>query len=656
MHTRKLLTLSATVVLLVTLVPAAAAAVPPAQDAGAGHGVPQKDGPLVPLAGAVPAAVPSIDSPKLAGALPLSLSSRAYATELINGIFGYLDLDVPGSFVLIGPYAPAIYAGDFIGDDLFKVYAIRYDNRHLITLETMPLAETDVGILPAPPSGHYRGMAYDPATGNTYVSSCGGSISYLFLLDVATPTTTLIGQITNSPCTSALAADDSGNLWGADTTNDTLLSIDKSTGAGTVIGDLGFSSAYEEGMDWDSASDQLYLAAYNFDTSVTELRIVNTVTGNTTLVGQIGGTMLELGWLAIAPRRPEIEVTPSSLSQELRPNETVTQELSICNVGTAELNWIMHEVSPALELDSIEGTLPAAPAMTLATAPGTTQPAVNASPDVLLVAADDATTMEALLEPYGDLASVAYYDARLATPSLAELQAFDVVVTWSNSFYADPTAIGDVLADYVDAGGKVVNLAFAFGTGSRAMAGRFMTENYTAMNGTIIDPVPTCMNTYNAEHPIMAGVLWVCDKWRVAGTYLTSGSSEIAQWSDGRLFVAAKDNQTVVTINGYVGDDYEWTGQMPDLLHNAILWLAGEVVDLPWLSEDPTGDWTWLRECVTVTATFDSAGLAPGDYLGGLLVWSDDPDQPRVTIPVSLTVAPHSVYLPIVNKLNRTDK
>lgn len=60
--------------------------------------------------------------------------------------------------------------------------------------------------------------------------------------------------------------------------------------------------------------------------------------------------------------------------------------------------------------------------------------------------------------------------------------------------------------------------------------------------------------------------------------------------------------------------------------------------DVPWLSEDPVSGTLQPGECVTVVVTFDSAGLIPGDYFADLVVQSDDPDEPEITLPVSLTV------------------
>ena len=41
-----------------------------------------------------------------------------------------------------------------------------------------------------------------------------------------------------------------------------------------------------------------------------------------------------------------------------------------------------------------------------------------------------------------------------ATPTLDELMAFDAVLVFSDFGYDDATALGNVMADYVDAGGS----------------------------------------------------------------------------------------------------------------------------------------------------------------------------------------------------------
>jgi hypothetical protein len=53
-------------------------------------------------------------------------------------------------------------------------------------------------------------------------------------------------------------------------------------------------------------------------------------------------------------------------------------------------------------------------------------------------------------------ATVDYFDARAATPSVSLLSTYDCVMTWANYPYNDNIQYGDNLADYVDAGGKVI--------------------------------------------------------------------------------------------------------------------------------------------------------------------------------------------------------
>lgn len=208
---------------------------------------------------------------------------------------------------------------------------------------------------------------------------------------------------------------------------------------------------------------------------------------------------------------------------------------------------------------------------------------------VLLLNADydSGEPIRTQLLAFGDINPCDVFDARYATPSITELQAYDVVITWSNYQYYDSAAIGDVLADYVDSGGKVINTLFSMGTHGWQMQGRFMAENYTAINGTYVSYNTRCLGTYNSLHPIMQGINNVCDFYTLAETYLTPGSTEVARWNNNELFVAVKDSLPVVSICGYVGYYAQWTGQMDELIHNAILWLNNIPVPTPTPSPTP---------------------------------------------------------------------
>ncbi len=83
-----------------------------------------------------------------------------------------------------------------------------------------------------------------------------------------------------------IAVTPGGEMFGVDIVNDNLIQIDPATGAGTVIGYIGFDANYAQGMDYEETSGTLYLAAYG---SQGELRIADPATGNTTLVGAFPG-------------------------------------------------------------------------------------------------------------------------------------------------------------------------------------------------------------------------------------------------------------------------------------------------------------------------------------------------------------------------------
>ncbi len=213
---------------------------------------------------------------------------------------------------------------------------------------------------------------------------------------------------------------------------------------------------------------------------------------------------------------------------------------------------------------------------------------VPAGPQVLLLEADDdipggSPIQEALLD-YDDLGTVDLIDVKSSPPTITQLQAYDIVVTWNNYVFGDPVGIGNVLADYVDLGGKVINMMFSLGVTGWEMQGRFMDENYTAINGITQNYSNVCLENYDSSHPIMAGIGNVCEYYYIGETYLTADTVEIASWSDGEKFVAVKNDRSVVTINGYVGIYHLWTGQMDDILHNAIHWLYSNWVEI---STDP---------------------------------------------------------------------
>ncbi|MEW6758696.1 MAG: Ig domain-containing protein, partial [Acidobacteriota bacterium] len=217
--------------------------------------------------------------------------------------------------------------------------------------------------------------------------------------------------------------------------------------------------------------------------------------------------------------------------------------------------------------------------------------------NVLLAMADDGTgePLRSQILAYADIGTVDVFDTRSATPTLPQLQAYHVVVVWTNYTVYDRTALGDVLADYVDGGGRVILAVFSCDS-SWGIAGRIMTEGYAPflLGGTGYST--HSLGAFNASHPIMSGVTAASDfYWTV--TTLDPGATLVASWSDGAPFVATKG--CVVGINSYPGVYYLHSGDVPLVFHNAVSYLYGSagccdeaVADGGFEGGTPNASWT----------------------------------------------------------------
>ncbi|MBE0570826.1 MAG: hypothetical protein IH618_04705, partial [Ignavibacteriaceae bacterium] len=254
--------------------------------------------------------------------------------------------------------------------------------------------------------------------------------------------------------------------------------------------------------------------------------------------------------------------------------------------------------------------------------------------DVLIVASDDdQASLRTYLTAFSDINVVDYFDARLATPSLAQLTPYDVVFVYSNNTFLDAAALGNVLADYVDAGGGVVSAEGAFTTGF-ALAGRFVTDGYSAFVTGAVNFTTVNLGSYDAGHPIMSGVSTLTEFLWSAVT-LQTGAVWVAEYSNAVPFVATKGAR-VACINGFFGVGSGYTGDMPFVLHNAITWAGASNVS--WISANPTYGSIPAGGNQNVDVTVDATGLALGTYHCNLVINSNDPDEPSKMVPVTLNV------------------
>ncbi|MGH7244997.1 MAG: hypothetical protein ACREJD_16400 [Phycisphaerales bacterium] len=169
-------------------------------------------------------------------------------------------------------------------------------------------------------------------------------------------------------------------------------------------------------------------------------------------------------------------------------------------------------------------------------------------PKVLLAAAElpgSRADVQAKILSTGTVGPVDDFDASTGTPTLAFLQRYDAVMTWSNLNYNNETAMGNVLADYVDAGGGVVTSVFANAEvlSTRLLGGRWLSGNYEIIVGSVgwTNGPATLGGVSIPGHPIMRGVASFSGGqagFRPVVTLLNPGGLKVAQWSDGKTLAA----------------------------------------------------------------------------------------------------------------------
>ena len=248
----------------------------------------------------------SLRSPAATFYSPISCagSAPAYGTEARSGDDRLVSFctGTPGIITNIGVYTTdddLIWASDFMPDDLNTLYAINDQNKFLL-IDVTNVNITVLGMSVPSPGLSWTGMAIDP-DGTIYANATDIDRSELYTIDKTDGTATLIGEIDNSPGSIAIAINANGKMYGHDIVNDSLISINKKTGAGTIIGSLGYNANFGQGMDFDYESGILYLAAYNQNTGP-ELRIADLTTGNTTNVGALA--INQMGSMAVATTNP----------------------------------------------------------------------------------------------------------------------------------------------------------------------------------------------------------------------------------------------------------------------------------------------------------------------------------------------------------------
>lgn len=176
-------------------------------------------------------------------------------------------------------------------------------------------------------------------------------------------------------------------------------------------------------------------------------------------------------------------------------------------------------------------------------------------------------------------------------PPLSLLLDYDVVLTSTNYYIYDTgklNALGNVLADYSDLGGGVVQMTFAGGISASGFLGRWYNEDYT--------PIPYTGNyygylslgdVYEPEHTIMEGVADMQAYYSHGTGGVTAGATRLADYTNGNTLCAytgfdhlAPGGGRIVGLNFFPWPSYV-SGDAMRMCANSIIWAWGASIPTP---------------------------------------------------------------------------
>lgn len=166
-------------------------------------------------------------------------------------------------------------------------------------------------------------------------------------------------------------------------------------------------------------------------------------------------------------------------------------------------------------------------------------------------------------------------------PTLAQLAAYDLVVDTPDYTYADEMAYGNALADYIDAGGILVQFAYDNwddGGNGNGPDGRFASGGYAPFLYGPNENENLTLGSFDPASPLMQGVGPLTSENNTEPG-LAPGATLVAQWTSGTNAIAYKGS--VVSVSAYVGDEeIAGSGKYGRLAVNAVRWLGPQILSV----------------------------------------------------------------------------
>jgi hypothetical protein len=178
---------------------------------------------------------------------------------------------------------------------------------------------------------------------------------------------------------------------------------------------------------------------------------------------------------------------------------------------------------------------------------------------VLIVQTQGAETFSSFigaLKAKPGVAAVDSFEGSVATPTASTLAGYDLIVSAGDADYQDATLYGNRLADYIDAGGSVIQFAYDnWDEDGAHPTGRFESGGYPPFVPGPNDNDNTTLGTLVVPNsPLLAAVPSFNTGLNTTDA-LAPGATLLATYADGRNAIATKGRVLSVTATpGYEGD------------------------------------------------------------------------------------------------------
>lgn len=185
------------------------------------------------------------------------------------------------------------------------------------------------------------------------------------------------------------------------------------------------------------------------------------------------------------------------------------------------------------------------------------------------------------LSAFPDLSIDVYNLLYNPLPNLSQLMAYDAGLVWAN--YALGSAPGDLISDYVDAGGGVVTM-FTADLGYWGLGGKYLSTGKNLLPSSAYTGNPVELGqTVIPNHPIMQGVANFKNyMYRMVTHDTINGGIIVARYSSGEVLVAVSPSGKIVSLNFFSASMDVLSGSWDSstdgalLMHNALLFVAGK--------------------------------------------------------------------------------